>query len=559
MPRSRPAAGRRRAALAMATSLTLLVTGCGGKKPDAPKQEAPKAGTSDINPQARDKLKPGGTLRLSIYQWITQYNVGQVDGTQGDGAAILELTQPVLWNPDENGVSHLNPDVLASAEVTATAPNQVVTYRLNPKATWSDGTPITWQDFATQWRTRNGTDPAYVVADSTGYSLISGVQRGADDREAKVTFSKPYADWQKLFNPLLPGKTLDTPEKFNKGWIEKVPVWGGPWKPGKLDKQSQTITVVPNDTYWGTKPVLDSIIFRAMDSNAFTDAFLNKEIDQAPARQSEAYKRLAPAPDTTIRVGSRWDETHLTLGSAGPLADVSVRQAIGLALDRQAIAKVQGGDLPYKINVLDNHFFMPNQEGYQDNTGGYATYSPSRAGDLLTAAGWTQAAAGQTRTKGGKPLTLTYVVNSGGSLDVPQVIQNMLGQVGIKVELRQVPGNDFFEKYVNRGAFDLVSFRQVDILFPSDAISIFRTGGEQNFGKVGSPEIDKLLQAASVETDKQKSIALYNQADALIWKQGHSIELFQTPQINAVRTGLANFGSYGLRSDDQYVNVGFVN
>jgi peptide/nickel transport system substrate-binding protein len=75
---------------------------------------------------------------------------------------------------------------------------------------------------------------------------------------------------------------------------------------------------------------------------------------------------------------------------------------------------------------------------------------------------------------------------------------------------------------------------------------------------VGSPEVDNLLAQASVETDKQKAIGLYNQADALIWKEGHSVELYQTPSIIAVRPELANVGAFGLKSDDQYADTGLV-
>jgi len=541
-----------------AVALLLGAAGCTVDQSAPPQRATPVVGTSDINPQPREKLRKGGTLKLSIQQWIEQYNIGHVDGTQGDGAAILGLTQPALWFTDENGVPRANPDVLASAEVTATAPAQVVTYQLNPKATWSDRTPVTWRDFEIQWRTRNGTSSAFTISDPTGYDLISKVERGADDRTAVVTFSKPYADWQSLFDPLLPGTALDTPDEFNSGWLEKIPVWGGPWKIGTADKTTQTITVVPNPDYWGTKPVLDSIVFRALDSTAITEAFLNKEIDQAPARQPEAYRRLAGSADTVLRTGSRWDETLLSLASHGPLTELPVRQALGKALNRQAIADSQSGGLPFKVNVLGSHFYMPGQAGYQDSSASYGTFDLAGARTLLTQAGWAEAGAGQPRTKNGTPLKLTYVVSSGSTSDVPQLVQNMLGQVGFQVELQRVPANDFFAKYVNTGSYDLVNFRSVDLLFPSQGVSTYRSDGTQNFGKIGTPEIDRLLEAAAAETDRSKSTILYNQADALIWQVGHSFPLFQTPQISAVRTGLANFGAFGLLSSKQYVDVGWL-
>ncbi|GIF21715.1 peptide/nickel transport system substrate-binding protein [Actinoplanes tereljensis] len=530
-------------ALVILATATLLAACSGGSGDTATTTQsaAPKTGSTDINAQPRDALKTGGTLNLSIQQWITQYNVGQVDGTQGDGQAILAMTQPRLWHLDESAKATVNPDVLVSAE----AAGPVVTYKLNPLATWSDQTPITWQDFATQWKTRNGTDKRFQLSGSTGYDSITGVEKGADDREVKVTFREPYADWQSLFDPLLPGSALDTPEKFNTGWIEKVPVWGGPWKIGTADKTAQTITLVPNPDYWGTKPVLDKVVFRALDSAAITDAYLNKEIDQAPARQPDDYKRVAGDATTKIRTGGRWDETILSLGSKGPLADVRVRQAIGAAIDRDAIAKAQSSGLPFAVHTVGNHFYMPSQDGYADNAGEYGKLDLDRAKSLLKEAGYTGA-------------KLVYVVSASSTSTVPQLVQNMLSQAGINVELRKVPGNDFFEKYVNRGSFDLVSFRNVDQVFPSLSYPAFLSNGEQNYGKIGSPEIDKLIARAAVETDHAKQATLLNQVDALLWQEEHSIALFQTPQILAVRDGLANFGAYGLRDDRQYTEVGFV-
>jgi peptide/nickel transport system substrate-binding protein len=536
------------------------LTGCGGGAKPAPQAAAPPPGSSDINVQPRSAIKPGGSLRLSIQQYITQFNVGQIDGTQGDGASIVAMVEPQLWLLDDNAVPSVNPDVLASAQVTATSPAQVVTYRLNPKATWSDGTAITWQDFATQWRTRNGSDKAYEVAGTTGYDLISDVSQGAGPAEVKVTFSKPYADWRSLFDPLLPGSTLDTPDKFNKGWIGKVPVVGGPWKIGSMDQTAQTITVVPNEKYWGQKPLLDSVVYRALDSSAITDAYLNNEIDEAPGRDPDAYKRLSGMANSVIRSGGRWDETHLSLSSRGALADVKVREAISCAINRPAIAAAQSAGLPFKVNVLDNHFYMPSQQGYSDNSGAFGKFDVAHAKALLDQAGWTAPNGGTgTRTKGGQPLKLTYVVNAASTSTVPQLIQNMLAQVGIDVELTKVPQNDFFEKYVNVGAFDLVSFRNVDEVYSTLLLPTFLTTGDQNFGKVGTPQIDQLLDQAAQEPDQKKSIALYNQADAQIWAAGHSVELFQTPQILAVRKGLANFGAFGLRGDHQLTDTGFVN
>ena len=72
----------------------------------------------------------------------------------------------------------MNKDYLDSAELTAENPRQVVTYRINPRAVWDDGTPISESDFEAQWKALSGSNPAYRVASSSGYDQIESVARG---------------------------------------------------------------------------------------------------------------------------------------------------------------------------------------------------------------------------------------------------------------------------------------------------------------------------------------------------------------------------------------------
>lgn len=107
----------------------------------------------------------------------------------------------------------------------------------------------------------------------------------------------------------------------------------------------------------------------------------------------------------------------------------------------------------------------------------------------------------------------------------------------------------------------LTSFRWVDQTFRSEAYPIYREpSGKnlyQNYGSVGSPEIDALLEKATRTTDTAAANKLYNQADAKIWALGHSIPLYQRPQVLAVRSDLANYGAGGL-ADDDYTKVGWL-
>ncbi len=543
-------------AVAVALALTACSSGGGAAGDSVAKSEPPRQDSNDINPKPLEAIKDGGEVRYPLYQWITQWNPFQVDGRYGDGVEIMRALEPDLFKVDAAGTFHPVADYLVDAKVTSTSP-QVVTYRLNPKARWSDGKPLGYLDFRADWQATNGKDPAYNIADSSGYELISGIEQGADPSEVKVTFAEPYADWQSLFRPLIPAAGIATPDDFNKGWVEKVPITGGPFTIGTADKTAQTLTLVPDPNWWGARPKLDRVTYRVMSQSAVTQAFLNNEIDLATAGTATGYGQLKDAKDTVIRAASPWDEVHLSFGSGGAVADQKVRQALGRALDRQSLIKIANNGVPVEFKLLGNHIFMPNQTGYQDNSGDWGKFDLAAAKKLLDEAGWKEAGAGQPRTKDGQPLELHWIFNDGAAqaqVDLATAAQSMWLAAGVKVDVDKVASNDFFAKYINQGKFDIASWRNTDSFPLSTSLSNFRLPqGDNVFGnysKIGSPEVDALLKKAAGSVDPAEAAKLYNQADARIWELGHTVELYQRPTVVAVRKGLANDGAFGLASGD---------
>ncbi|MDH6578837.1 ABC transporter family substrate-binding protein [Kitasatospora sp. MAP5-34] len=564
MDASTTARGLGRAA-ALAIALVLTVTGCssgGSGSGDVAKSVVPTQNAQDNNPQPLDNIKDGGEFRAPLQQWVTQWNPYQVDGNYGDAVEIMTYVEAKIFHTDATGVFHPAPEYLTSAEVTSTSP-EVITYKINPKAKWSDGKQLSYLDFQAVWQASNGKNPAYNLNSSTGYEQISSVKQGANPQEVQVTFDKPYADWQNLFNPLLPAAGMSTPDEFNKGWIEKVPITGGPFKIGTMDKTAQTVTLVPDPNWWGPKPKLDKITYRVLDASAMTQAFLNNEIDYASAGSATSYGQLKDAKDGVIRTGTPWDEVHISFGGNGVLADQAVRQAIGHAVDRDALIKIANQGVPVTFKPLDNHLFMTNQTGYQDNAGDWVKFEPGVANQMLDKEGWQSPGAGQTRTKNGAPLELHFVISDGSAqsqLDMATALQNMLQQIGIKLDVDKVSSKDYFTKYINVGKFDLASWRNTGSFPLSVGVANFQMPqGDNvfgNFSKLSTPEIDSLLKQAAGTLDPTAAAKLYNQADAQIWALGHTIELYQRPSIVAVRKGLANFGASSL-ADTDIVKVGW--
>ncbi|WP_185844952.1 ABC transporter family substrate-binding protein [Nonomuraea sp. WAC 01424] len=559
-----------RLVVAVAVTGSLSLVGCGGGGSGGGSTSSPE-GTHktirafDINPQPRDKVKDGGTLRWGINEFPTQWNRNHVDGNLAMAAVISNALLPSPFVSDEKAEISVDRDYVLDAKVTDQSPKQVVTYTLNPKAKWSTGQPITWADYQAQWQALNGRNPEFHIVSSTGYQDIQKVERGKDDYEVKVTFIRPFGDWQSLFGPLLPASTNKTPQAFNNAWLNQIPMTAGPFKFKGFDQTAKTITIVRDDAWWGDRAKLDQIIYRASEQDSLIGAFSNGELDLIDVGPSAPdYARARGTQGAQVRQAAGPDFRHFTFnGSSELLKDVNVRQAVQLGINRQAIAQSDLQGLDWPIALLNNHFLMNTQEGYLDNAGNLGVYNPERAKQLLDAAGWKLN--GTVRQKNGKPLDLRFVVPSGVQLSKSEgeLAQNMLAQIGVKLTIKAVPSDDFFTKYVIPGNFDITPFAYIGTPFPiSSSYGIYANSADgktwnANFGRTGSAEIDQAMDKAAQNLDPAGARTQTNEADGLIWKLVNVLPLYQRPQNVAAKQTLANVGARGFY-DLRYEDIGFT-
>ena len=140
-----------------------LLAGCGSDD-EAGK---PLAGP-EIAPAARALIADGGTLRWAVDDVPETLNTFQSDADAVTGR-IAQAVLPSMYRQDAAGRPVRNADYLESAKVVDTEPKQVVLYKLNQQAVWSDGREIGAADFAAQWRALSGKDSAYWTARANAY------------------------------------------------------------------------------------------------------------------------------------------------------------------------------------------------------------------------------------------------------------------------------------------------------------------------------------------------------------------------------------------------------
>ncbi|MFF7766200.1 ABC transporter family substrate-binding protein [Streptomyces massasporeus] len=419
------------------------LAGCGSEDPSG----KPLAG-QDIQPAPRDRITDGGTLRWAVDSVPDTLNTFQSDA-DATTTRVAQAVLPSMFRMDASGRPERNADYLESAKVVDTEPKQVVLYKLNQQAVWSDGREIGAADFAAQWRALSGKDTAYWTARNAGYDRIQKIERGDNALEVRVTFSRPYADWRSLFSPLYPKDVMGTPDSFNDGARKKLKVTAGPFTVKKTDREDGEITLARNPRWWGEPAKLSEIVLRTVPrdkraSELAAGTLDLAEIDPAAARRITVAARphasgsplMGPGADRSaadaleswaVANGSDEDAadeetvarkklrkaavgyarqqqalggfevrkslepayTQLALnGAEGPLTDERVRRAVARALDRKELAQVVLKPLGLPSVPVGSHLALSGQAHYADNSGALGGQDTKEAQALLADAGW---------------------------------------------------------------------------------------------------------------------------------------------------------------------------
>ncbi|MFE4970336.1 ABC transporter family substrate-binding protein [Streptomyces sp. NPDC056660] len=415
-----------------------FLAGCGSDDEGS----KPLAG-QDIAAVARDAVAEGGTLKWAVDAVPETLNTFQADADSGT-TRVAQAVLPSMFTIDATGRPVRDPDYLESAKVIETEPRQVVLYKLNQQAVWSDGREIGAADFAAQWRALSGKDSAYWTARNAGYDRIGKIERGANDLEVRVTFERPYADWKSLFSPLYPKEVMGTPDAFNDGARRKLTVTAGPFRVDKVDTAKKDVVLTRNPRWWGRPAKLDEIDLHAVDREKRATALAAGTADVADIDASEAQRiiiagrdkgtgtplqgagktsakklrswaltlgmdedQLPKGPKKLRKTVSKWLKqqqelrdfdvrkslepafTQLALnGSEGPLADERVRRAVARALDRQTLAKLVLTPLGLPAVPVGSHLALSGQAAYADSSGSIGGLDTHEAQALLADAGW---------------------------------------------------------------------------------------------------------------------------------------------------------------------------
>lgn len=522
---------------------------------------AKDGGSRQINEVPVANLKQGGVFRFVQVDICPNFNTSAIEGNLLNCSQVMNTMLPQYIYFDKNAQLQIDKNYALDIKATRVEGKQTVTYTLNPKAKWSNGKTIGLADFVGMWNALKKSGQGFNITSSAGYEKIESVKKGKTANEIVVTFSETYPDWQPLFSALKPASLTASPDAFNNSWKAAPAITSGPFKFKALDKVTRTITVERDKKWWGDKPVLDTIIFKALPQAAQIDALLNGEIDYMDVgNDTNALKRARENSKVRVDVAKAPTHEHFTFGPVtAATKEVEVRQAIMLSIDRQQIATAIQGIVDPKVKPNNNHVFLDGTSCNQDNTGNLGKRDLVAAAKLLDGAGWAKGADG-IRAKGGVRLSVKLIYPSGNDnrRDTVLLATAMAKEAGIELVPTLIPTADYFGKYVLVSKFEMAIFAWVGTNFPiASSPNLYKVGGAQNFGNIGNADIDATFAKANNILDLKKRCELANAADKEVYKLVHSITLFQRNNVVGVPKNVANFGAFGFTSID-WTKVGFT-
>lgn len=541
-----------------------LLSACGNGSASAEKTKAAGAGANikdlyNINAQDVNSLKKGGTLRLPSGSIGPNFNVYTQSGNTVDNTNVMStIGQAGLWLMDFDGTYTLNKDFAVSFTPGKSGDKIQVAIKLNPKAVFNDGTPINYKALQSTWNIFKSLDNGYNIVSSGIYEFVESVEKTEDDYSVMVTFSKPYYPLQSLFAEIL-HPAMEDVELFNNGFVDNPhpEYWAGPFTLADKgwDSTAKTFSVVPSDKWWGTKPLLEKIVFTQMESSAARAAFKNDEIDAIGANTSASYTEVKSVAGAELRKGTRLYAGGLDINPRR-VKDAALRKAIFAGVNREALAKIQFQGLPYEESIPGSMIHMPFSPYYQDN---YPTpnNSVSEAQKILEAAGYTKK--GDYYEKDGQKAGCAVVTfgDDPTTKGRAQTFTQQMKDVGIEIRIDQRADSEF-ASVLGNWDYD-ISFSGYGVSTPDATEATKQFYYSENNDGNGSKEIDALIDAMTVmEDDKARNLACNEIEKKHMAEFAFLGTITNGPDFMMVKKTLANYGPSLYKSTD-WTAVGWMN
>ncbi len=441
--------------------------------------------------------------------------------TMYDGLAIWDLSS-------SDKAADIVPGLATSWEIDP-ANNLVWTYHLREGVTFHDGCP--WNADSAVWNFARVMDSAspqfnarHAGMQGSGVVNVAGVEK-IDDLTIKITTKTPAS--------LLPYDLAMFYMISNCG-VEAVgndyvkyaehPAGTGPYKFDKLVPHER-LELVKNDKYWNPDriPKHDRLVLLPMpEASTRAAALLSGQVDFVEAPSPDTIPALEGAGMQIIKVPYPHNWDYLLRVDKGPFADIRVRKAANMAINRQdMVDMLQGIATPAYNTLIDSQPWYGSPPVYE--------YDPEGAKALLEEAGC-------------MPCKVKIGISTSGSgqmqpLPMNELVKEQLDEAGFEVELIPMDWNALIGVFLagaDKSEFDGINFSMAPIDSSQGILKKWMTAYAPpsccNWGFYKNDEVDRLGLAALAEFDQAKRDALLTQVNDLV--MADAPELFIVHDLN---------------------------
>ena len=550
---------------AVALGTVGLLAACGGNK----KNETNSAlGAGDdiskavsFNPKDRSELKEGGELRLAFSGIPENFNPFNTNGYTSGSIAIQAAMNSAYaggYKYDYTGKPSLNTDYITEYKAETKNGVQTVTFKINPKAKFNDGTPIDIESVRAAHKIFTAPAGEYQITDAPMWKQVKSVEEDGDKFSVKVTMEKPYYPIDGGFiiatfiHPALVDKKL-----FNDGFINKPldKYWAGPFKVENWDTSQKSLILTRNDKWWGQKPLLEKISIRSLGEAASLAAFKNSEIDVISASAQNVYADVSKMSNIDIRKGTALGVSDYELNP--DKIPLPVRKAIVAGINREQLLKIRFEKIGWSEKAPGSMCFLPLQEGYKDS---YPTeIGEDVAKKILEDAGYKKD--GDFYAKDGKKASYELATFGDGqdTKTTSQFFSDQMKKIGIEIKIVTYTGENDLVKVSTERSYGIKSAGYGITTNPVDsAYYFYRSEINNGHGK----ELDSLADKMMATEDYKKQLEIATELEKRhLAEVAIYIPVSNGPNYQACKKGLANYGprlfATSAYDPDVWINAGW--
>ena len=494
-------------ALVLVLAIAAVASACGAAKGGG------EASSSSTSTAELATTTPAGSKPASSVVWAVYREVNSLDPIYTfdypENTTIPLLYESLLRQAPDGSIGP------GLATLSYPDPTTLV-FTLKPGVKFWDQNPVTADDVV--FSLERNMDPALGGFYGANFSSVTKIEATAPD-EVTITLKKPDY-WLEGELASIPGVVLE------KAFVEKQGKnYGTPageimgtgaymldsWRPGA------GVTVVPNPNYWDTavKPLAKQIVIKGVPASApLSSGLVTGGINGAYLIDYSILRQMEQSNEVSVTRGPSWASECLAITNLkGTLGDLRVRQALSLAVDRQAII-----DSVYKgAATLPRWLSNPGSFGYAAPvfTTAYEK-SPLMEQDLEQAKALVKEA-GAT----GKSITIgmsneiTPIATSAGAY-------RTAGEaIGLKVKLKAVSAQNFVLFFVDPKAREdidgMPTLTYGDYADPAALLStVVLPNGSQNYSGYSNPKLTSLLDTARATADPDQRATLVSEAEGIV-------------------------------------------